>query len=93
MINEILNLCKSYIDDNKLYLKINYLRNNDWYIIYFKLKDNKHLFKNKWIVSEYKNSIIIISNNNRFDISKKDLDDLLNRGTKRQEIFVNSIFK
>lgn len=93
MINKILNVCIDYISNNDLLLKFNYIRDHDWYILYFLNMNKRNTYKHKWIVQQYNNSIVINVNNNRYDISAKDLDDVLNRSIDVQTNFINTLLK
>ena len=63
----ILKLLKEYIEKNHLIVKIDYIRNPDWYKIELCLSDNEWIWKDKLIVEEYKSSTVIYVGDKRFD--------------------------
>lgn len=70
--DKILELLKSYIDKNQLKPKIRYYKNLNWYELL--LMCDEYSYKNRFVISEYRNSTVIYLGNNRFDFSDKEFE-------------------
>jgi len=73
--NKILNILSKYINGNILKIEIDYIRYDDWYVIYLCPVDDLIFYTHKIFVQEYGTSTVINFKDKRYDFIHNDSFD------------------